>query len=737
MTTYNKYFKVAAGIEFADGSTVTNRAELIGPKGDQGDPGTAIRIVGTIPGSNPGSELSSSFPSPDLGDSVIDETSGDLYVWDGATWQNVGQIKGDKGDQGDQGDPGDKGDQGDPGDKGDQGDPGDKGDQGDPGQGFVYQSAWTAQSYNAYDIVTYTDGNTYIAVSGATSFDTPGDSGAWILFTAKGDKGDQGDQGDKGDQGDPGAKGDQGDPGAKGDQGDPGAKGDQGDPGAKGDQGDPGDQGDKGDQGDPGQFPSPSSNSDNADYAIVLNDADLPVTATGVTVNPSTGVLTATGFRAGEGTANTGYLFSESANDTGLASSGDGNFEFYSNGNAVFLVDYNSDTTTISNYNNTSNWTFNSDGSLTVPGPVNFPDGGFLRQSSDEGYFRLSTNNSSSTFAQLTGYADGSSIEMRTTTPDLTSVFKLNGDGSFNVPTLTIPHAGTGQTFRFGDSTQQVIITNSTATEASPNSTRMIIQGGVGYDNGEGGDIYLWAGNSGPNGGTGGDIKVDAGIGYNGSEGGTIKIRGGASDTGNGGFVEIHGGAGGYSGAGAPITIYSGNGAEKLKVDNNGVRFYAAYTFPSTDGGPGKVLTSHDDGTTTWADIPAFADQSVNTNSNVSFASVSIGALGQKANIENYVTDSISGTTPVSISGFDLATYRGAKYLIQVIEDLGTSKQSHTVEMIVNSVNGDVYETEYGITTSNDLLGEFSNIVDSGEVILMFTPADLTNARVSVYGTFI
>lgn len=122
----------------------------------------------------------------------------------------------------------------------------------------------------------------------------------------------------------------------------------------------------------------------------------------------------------------------------------------------------------------------------------------------------------------------------------------------------SIDHAGTGKIFTFGDTDNQTIITAAAPKSGSPNAQRLVIQGQKGYDNGEGGDIYLWAGHSGDTGGSGGDIKADAGNGYNGSDGGTIKIRGGGSDTGTGGFVEIWSGSGSN---GANITLSTWNGS--------------------------------------------------------------------------------------------------------------------------------------------------------------------------------
>jgi len=154
-------------------------------------------------------------------------------------------------------------------------------------------------------------------------------------------------------------------------------------------------------------------------------------------------------------------------------------------------------------------------------------------------------------------------------------------DGTVGLPTLTTDHAGTGQTLRFADPTQQVVITNSTATEAYPNSTRIVVQGSEGYaDSGEGGDIYLWAGNSGAGGGSGGDIKIDAGIGYNNSVGGTIKLRAGDSSgdgSGTGGFLDLYGGTG--ANGGGPVRVYSGNNSQQINVDDTGVKVFNTLTL--------------------------------------------------------------------------------------------------------------------------------------------------------------
>src|SRR5690606_24801751 len=102
-----------------------------GPEGPKGDPGTGVSIIGSLPSE---ADLP---PTGTDGDAHL--INGDLYVWDGAAWQNVGTIQGPQGPQGPAGPEGPQGDQGiqgpagDPGPQGEQGIQGPKGDTGDTG----------------------------------------------------------------------------------------------------------------------------------------------------------------------------------------------------------------------------------------------------------------------------------------------------------------------------------------------------------------------------------------------------------------------------------------------------------------------------------------------------------------------------------------------------------------------------------------------------------------------------
>ena len=75
-----------------------------GDPGEKGDPGTGVSILGSYPTE---AALIAAQPTGNEGDAYLVE--GDLYVWNGTAWQNVGNIQGPKGDKGDKGDPGDEG----------------------------------------------------------------------------------------------------------------------------------------------------------------------------------------------------------------------------------------------------------------------------------------------------------------------------------------------------------------------------------------------------------------------------------------------------------------------------------------------------------------------------------------------------------------------------------------------------------------------------------------------------
>jgi hypothetical protein len=201
--------------------------------------------------------------------------------------------------------------------------------------------------------------------------------------------------------------------------------------------------------------------------------------------------------------------------------------------------------------------------------------------------------------------------------------FAFNTNGTTIFPTLEVDlHNGgvqTGQVLQFGDAGQQAIITGPTPA-ANINAQRLIIQGQRGNGTGEGGDVYVWAGDAETNGGDikiyagdadnvsaggggyvniaggdgfnyGGDITLSGGYSANGyggqislnggqgqTDGGLFSINGGYGTTGQGGDVQINGGISG-NGAGSYGNVTLGSASSEWKFDNTGT-----LTFPENSG---------------------------------------------------------------------------------------------------------------------------------------------------------
>ena len=136
-----------------------------GPRGEQGpkgEDGKSVTIKGSV-----GSTSELPGPNNAVGDGYI--IDGNLHVWDGEKWNNVGKIQGPQGERGPQGEKGEKGDTGSQGPQGETGPTGPKGETGEQGP--------------------------------------------------KGETGEQGPQGPEGPQGEKGEKGDTGPQGAAGTRG--------------------------------------------------------------------------------------------------------------------------------------------------------------------------------------------------------------------------------------------------------------------------------------------------------------------------------------------------------------------------------------------------------------------------------------------------------------------------------------------------------------------------------------
>lgn len=80
------------------------------------------------------------------------------------------------------------------------------------------------------------------------------------------------------------------------------------------------------------------------------------------------------------------------------------------------------------------------------------------------------------------------------------------------------------------------------------------------------------------------------------------------------------------------------------------------------------------------------------------------------------------GNTSQIIDSWSISTYRSAQYFINISDDSANSYQSSTLMILQNDTP---YLTEFGILTSNGILGEFSATSNATHVLLNFLPVSL------------
>lgn len=173
------------GVQGPQGST--------GPQGPSGVNGQSYHFKGSVANA-------ASLPgTPAVGDAYTTLDNGNMVVWNGTTWADIGHIQGPPGPQGAQGAAGTQGAAGPQGPKGDTGAQGPKGDQGDAAT-VALGTVTTGTSPSSAAVSN--SGNAHAAI-----FD---------FVIPKGDKGAKGDKGEKGDTGVQGPVGAQGANGASG-----------------------------------------------------------------------------------------------------------------------------------------------------------------------------------------------------------------------------------------------------------------------------------------------------------------------------------------------------------------------------------------------------------------------------------------------------------------------------------------------------------------------------------------
>lgn len=111
-----------------------------------------------------------------------------------------------------------------------------------------------------------------------------------------------------------------------------------------------------------------------------------------------------------------------------------------------------------------------------------------------------------------------------------------------------------------------------------------------------------------------------------------------------------------------------------------------------------------------------------------------LNANGSWAIIEDsYVTDGSfvsAGLTSQVVDQYPLSTIRAAEYVIHVKNDAANGYQISKVLTVHTGSGGTALSTEYGVVTSNGVLGTFSASVSGANVLLSVTPT-VANATIS------
>jgi hypothetical protein len=100
-------------------------------------------------------------------------------------------------------------------------------------------------------------------------------------------------------------------------------------------------------------------------------------------------------------------------------------------------------------------------------------------------------------------------------------------------------------------------------------------------------------------------------------------------------------------------------------------------------------------------------------------------------------TQSFTSTTDATIIDmYDVADYRGAKYLIQIDEGHNPNADFVFLEMLLLVDNdGDVWKTEYAQLSTSGSLGNFTATVAGGNLQLFFTANTATSKHITVLRT--
>lgn len=112
---------------------------------------------------------------------------------------------------------------------------------------------------------------------------------------------------------------------------------------------------------------------------------------------------------------------------------------------------------------------------------------------------------------------------------------------------------------------------------------------------------------------------------------------------------------------------------------------------------------------------------------------VSLGANNIALNTTARITTSNTSANQI-VCTFPSTTYRSAKYVISVVDPIGSTYQSTELMLLQDGTN--TYTTEYATLVSNSTLATFVADVNAGNVRLLATPS-VANVQINVAMTLI
>ena len=186
------------------------------------------------------------------------------------------------------------------------------------------------------------------------------------------------------------------------------------------------------------------------------------------------------------------------------------------------------------------------------------------------------------------------------------------------------------------------------------------------------------------------------------------------------------------------ITIGEGNDLQLYHTGTNSyiddtatgnlnIRSNGSYITLGTISGE-TMISAKTDG-----NVELFYDNNKKFETTTSGVTVTGGVNLNSVALTETITATVATTTTTAIDSFAAATYRSAKYHIQITQ--GTNYQTSEVLVIHDGTTADIIE--YGSIATNDYLGTFSATVAGGNVSLNVTMTSATSAAVKILANLI